>query len=716
MLIDPSGFNEVLHNLKNHEHICLVYDKVDKCRSLVFSYLADGLKKNEKCLYISDSTMEKSFVNSFKYEEFDFSTYQKAGQLTFMPVDKVYLREDVFNPLQAILFYTSEVSKAEKEGYSSVRFTCDMNWILRLILNPESLIEYEKQLNCFISRYSCTALCCYDLTKIFSGLFHDILASHSTVVHTGIIESSSLYDSPNAITGCQSGDGAEYNKSDKTNPDCDPHQAQFFLNMLENSAQPFVAALPSGRISFCNSAFCELLGFNKEELGQMSWGFDLTPTDFRSNEKTIIEQLHCTGTPQRYEKEFFHKDGRIIPVELLVHQVGCKNQNTQFYYAFVTDISKRRQMEEELQYLSLHDSLTGLYNRNFFEKELLRLEKNHNVSIGLIMCDLDGLKFVNDSLGDSQGDAMLVMVAALLRACFNDRGLVSRIGEDEFAVLLIDADRSEVEKATQEFRSAIARHRAEGKSLLNVSVGFAYCDNEAVGIRDLVRKAGEHMQREKLLHSESTHSAVTQVLKKTLEARDFITEGHAERIKKLITIIAQELGLPEYQNNDLLLLAEFHDIGKIGIPDRILFKPGPLSESETVEMQRHSEIGYRIALSSVDLAPIADWILKHHEWWNGQGYPFGLKGEDIPMECRILGIIDAYDAMTHNRPYRKAMGHEQAVTELNRCAGTQFDPDLIATTLKVLEHQYASSPTGINGTRPEFSCSDYCMRFQTNNT
>jgi len=185
------------------------------------------------------------------------------------------------------------------------------------------------------------------------------------------------------------------------------------------------------------------------------------------------------------------------------------------------------------------------------------------------------------------------------------------------------------------------------------------------------------MYREKLHRSQSARSAIVQTLMKALEARDHITEGHADRLQNLVVNLAMAIELPEHRINDLRLLAQFHDIGKVGIPDRILLKPGPLTTEEANEMWRHCEIGYRIAMSSPDLIPIADWILKHHEWWNGKGYPLGLKGEEIPLECRILPIVDAYDAMTSDRPYRKAMSHEKAVRELRRCAETQFDPLLV---------------------------------------
>jgi HD-GYP domain-containing protein (c-di-GMP phosphodiesterase class II) len=156
--------------------------------------------------------------------------------------------------------------------------------------------------------------------------------------------------------------------------------------------------------------------------------------------------------------------------------------------------------------------------------------------------------------------------------------------------------------------------------------------------------------------------------------------------------------LPEERTSELALIAKFRDIGKVAVSDSILFKRGPLTPEERTEMKRHCEIGYRIALSTPDLVPIADWILKHHEWWNGQGYPLGIKGEEIPMECRLLAIVDAYEALTSVRPYRKAFSHEEAIAELSRCSGTQFDPVPLEKFLEMLKTYPHESSSDVKST------------------
>lgn len=185
------------------------------------------------------------------------------------------------------------------------------------------------------------------------------------------------------------------------------------------------------------------------------------------------------------------------------------------------------------------------------------------------------------------------------------------------------------------------------------------------------------MYRQKLFHSASTKSTIVKTLIKAMEARDFVTEEHSQRMEEIVSIIARNIGLSESSINNVRLLAQFHDLGKVGIPDSILRKPGRLTQEETTIMQMHSLIGQRIANASNELAHIAYLILTHHERWDGQGYPLNLMGDTIPIECRILAIADAYDAMTNDRPYREAMSSTRAVNEILDCSGTQFDPALV---------------------------------------
>lgn len=381
-----------------------------------------------------------------------------------------------------------------------------------------------------------------------------------------------------------------------------------------------------------------------------------------------------------------------------------KNDADQILGLVITffNITEQKQLEKRLKYASMHDALTGLYNRAYFEYETLNIAVKHHHPVGLIVCDIDGLKIVNDTLGHKAGDNLLISAAKIFKNCFREGDVIARIGGDEFAILISGSNYHVLSDACRRIRENISRYNENNSGLpLSVSIGFALSKKLPPNITSLFKEADNNMYREKLHHNRSIRSTVVNTIMRMIGARDFITEGHCERLKNLVELMAVSLGLSENTINDLKLLAEFHDIGKVGISDGILLKPGPLTPEEKAEMQRHCEIGHHIAMSSPDLAHIANWILKHHEWWNGHGYPQGIKGENIPLECRVLAIVDAYDAMTSNRPYRKAWSQQEALSELKKYAGSQFDPSLVTEFIRVLESLKIYIATSVKDTMYE---------------
>lgn len=350
----------------------------------------------------------------------------------------------------------------------------------------------------------------------------------------------------------------------------------------------------------------------------------------------------------------------------------------------VRNITERKQAEEQLKFLSLHDPLTRLYNRAYFEQEMRRFEGGRAYPVGIIVCDVDGLKLINDTLGHNTGDVMLIEAANVIKNTLRQVEMVARIGGDEFAVILPVNDRQVLEGVCDRIRDAVNSYNAADPVLpLSISIGCSVCSGPPGGMEDAFKKADNNMYREKLYRSRTASSAIVGTLMNTLQARGITTEDQTTRIHELVSRLAIAIGLGRQSMIDLGLLVRFHDIGRIGIPSHIHYKSGPLNPEEIAEMRRHSEIGHRIAQSSPELAPIADCILKHHEWFDGSGYPLSLKGDEIPLECRIMAIAYAYDAMTNDRPYRKAMTSEQAFAELERGAGTQFDPVLVAEFLRL---------------------------------
>lgn len=447
-----------------------------------------------------------------------------------------------------------------------------------------------------------------------------------------------------------------------------------------------------GSITDVNRRVEKMLEYKKDDLVNSRLE-KVTNLDF----SIILKKLNtCDSYMDNRELYCMTSKGDKIPVSAKISAVKDKNGVIAGIIVMLSDqtlvrklqveINERKAKENQLSYMSMHDSLTGVYNRAYFSIAVRKLQREYSTSMGIIVCDLDGLKLINDTFGHDKGDKCLIDAAHVIGSSLDDNAILCRIGGDEFAILMPYCTEKSINTVFRRIRNSVNKYNSENNSiLLSISLGSALCSGISKNTSELLKEADNNMYREKLHNTHSIRSAMVQVLMRTLEARDFITEGHADRLKEMVVRLGEFMGLPEQRLLDLQLLAQFHDIGKVGIPDSILFKPSSLTDSEKSQMQRHCEIGFRIAQGYPDLNDISDLILKHHERWDGKGYPLGIREENIPLECRILAIIDAYDAMTNDRPYRKAMSKEDALSELKRNAGTQFDPRLVYKFLEMLD-------------------------------
>jgi len=348
-----------------------------------------------------------------------------------------------------------------------------------------------------------------------------------------------------------------------------------------------------------------------------------------------------------------------------------------------SDITEKKLKDDKIRYISFHDKLTTLYNRVFFEEEMHRLDVKRQYPITIIMGDCNGLKLTNDIFGHLEGDKLLKQIAQILLMTTRKEDIVARWGGDEFVIIL---------PRTDEITAAIIIDRIlkecnEAKSDLikpSISLGYATKTNDFQTIEHILREAEDRMYRHKLLEGKSARNAIISSFEKMLFERNYETEEHAKRMQELSLALGSKIGLSEHDMDNLSLLATLHDIGKIGIPDELLLKPGPLTNNEWAQMKKHPEKGFSIAESTNELKNIAKLILHHHERWDGKGYPDGLKGEQIPLLSRILSIVDAYDVITHARPYKEPLSHEDAMDEIRNCAGTQFDPSQVDAFVELM--------------------------------
>ena len=442
----------------------------------------------------------------------------------------------------------------------------------------------------------------------------------------------------------------------------------------------WVLNLTQNKYTYISPSIKSLRGLTVEEAMTEKMEDSLTPESLKIVRGILADSVALFGIDAEQSGHYVTeiqqpcKNGEIIWVEVSTKlRVGQSGDLE--VVGLSRNIDERKRAEEEVVYLSYHDHLTGLYNRRFYEEELRRLDTERNFPIVLIMADVNGLKLTNDAFGHKFGDQLLVKIAGVLkRACRSDE-IVARIGGDEFVVLLPKTTGDEAKKLINRISIAIDKEKHDN-IILSISMGFAIKESVSDQMDEVFKRAEDDMYRHKLSESSSMRSKTIDLIMSSLFEKNNREMHHSKRVSEICEAIATKMDFAKFEVNQIRTAGLMHDIGKIGVGNHILNKEGRLTSEEWEEIKRHSEVGYRILSSANEFSEIAGYVLAHQERWDGKGYPKGLKGEEIAVEARIIAVADAYDAMTSDRTYRKGLSEEEAIVEIERCAGHQFDPEI----------------------------------------
>ncbi len=448
-----------------------------------------------------------------------------------------------------------------------------------------------------------------------------------------------------------------------------------FRNFIEMLPEMVFEVDRHGNITFINQRGMQMLGYTRKELLDKKTIWQLIRRTGNKKIKSDMEALF--QKEKNYPQEYYliRKDQVKIPVE--IHGSPIRNDDGELtgFRGIILDITERKEYEDKIKYLSFHDKLTDLYNRAYFEEELKRLNHKRNLPVSIIIGDVNNLKIINDTFGHQHGDHLLCKIAGVLKSCFRKSDVISRWGGDEFSIILPNTPRDRgidiIHRISQD-----CQKKSTLTLPLSISMGIATKMSMPDNINAIVREAESKMYRYKLIDKQVADSNIVTSLERALQQKKYETKEYRQSFVNCALQFGTILQLEKDQLNDLKLLAMICDVGKIAVSEAIILKKGWLSENEWEEIRKHPEVGFRIARSSPELTNIADAILYHHEFWNGDGYPQRIKGEDIPLLSRIIHIVNAYQAMTHERPYRKAMNKENAIKELRKGQGSQFDPEL----------------------------------------
>lgn len=432
-----------------------------------------------------------------------------------------------------------------------------------------------------------------------------------------------------------------------------------------------------GLFTYLSPNVKDVIGGSQEELVNHFYFYELiSKLEAKKRKKEVLNYIRKNQPFVNYICSIQTIDGKYRYVSINGIPQFNEDGTRIGYRGSLFDITEKIEREKKIEILSFHDHLTGLYNRHYMSDAVKRLDVEEQLPLTLMIIDVNGLKLTNDAFGHEVGDRLLITVAGILKKSCRENDLIGRMGGDEFCILLSKTD----EVAAERIKKRLL-HEADKAGfdsvIVSLAVGHATKNMIDEKTAELMTSADNNMYRDKLKRGKIMRSKTIELVLRNINFKYDREQIHTQLVAQYSEAIGKALNLSKKELRELKAVGELHDIGKIMTPPELLNKTDRLTAEEFAVIKRHPETGYQILKSVNEYSGLAEIVLYHHERWDGNGYPEGLVGEAIPFFSRIIAVADAYEAMTSKRSYKKAITKEAAIKELEQCAGTQFDPEIV---------------------------------------
>jgi diguanylate cyclase (GGDEF)-like protein/putative nucleotidyltransferase with HDIG domain len=457
-----------------------------------------------------------------------------------------------------------------------------------------------------------------------------------------------------------------------------------FLTVFKHSPLGMLQYNEYGEIILYNQKFLKMIDVKNQDISKMH------VFDFLDNRLKMTFELSQDGTANRVRGSIINPFKKVkIPVSADFMPLYNNDKEISGGLVVIEDLSLAIEKEKRMEKLLKTDSLTQVYNRSHFDFTIDNIRKS-DLPLGFIICDINGLRIINNSFGFDQGDQIISYVASRIKKVVGNKGIVCRVGGDEFGMIFKKSNLGALESMTADLKKQFTLLNPFGYEI-KVSFGYALYDSLDVSFTKTFTEAEKMMFTQKVYDGSSMTQNTIDVMMATLFEKSPREMNHSKRVSSMSWHIAKKLNISSSFEEKVRISGLLHDIGKINIDDSILNKKSELSEEEWVIMKKHPETGYQILSAVSNYDDIAKIVLFHHERYDGRGYPNGLYRDEIPIESRIIAVADAFDAMTKDRTYRQSLSVEEAIETLIREKGNQFDPKIVDIFLKqVLQTKLSS--------------------------